>query len=340
MKNKKTLGLIFGGNTVEHDVSIESARAIYNAYMSDKSHWVYEIIPIYIDKLGFWYDSASSERILKGLKVNKGVIRSETPAFDKGIDVGLPMIHGGFGEDGELQKILHHIGLPYAGADSDSSLLCYDKVLSRKKAELYHIPQPSFISFDLELINMKEIEETVSTKIKFPCFIKPARTGSSFGITKVSRQSEIPAGVQKAREIDTVILIEQAIDNCRELEIAALGREIPRLSMIGTINYKDEFYTNSAKYSDDSTELIIPAAVPQKIKEDVYDLAHQLFKIFRIRDFCRLDFFYNDKSGQLFWNEINTIPGFTCKSMFPQLWLAENISLNTVIEHIVKNSFK
>lgn len=340
MKNKKDIGLIFGGISPEHQISIESSKTIFNSYINEKENWEYNIRPYYVDKDGFWHNPCYSEKILTETPLSErdDMKKSEIPFSYENIDLWLPMIHGKYGEDGTIHSFLKPTNLPIAGTDSKNSKKCFDKILSRKIAASKNIKQPPFFYFDSD--SSKTKTDFIRDNILFPVFVKPSGTGSSIGITKVNSSDELYRAIKTAKKIDKNILVEQGIKNCIELEIAIIGQEENIMSDIGTISYTDAFYTNNAKYNDQTTKILIPADIKTQTRREIIKISKKLFKLFGIRDFCRIDFFYDTENDQLYWNEINTVPGFTDKSMFPLLWKNKGLELNKVIEHIVKKVFK
>ena len=340
MKKNRTIGLIFGGISPEHSVSVESAKTIFRAYISNNKNWTLKILPFYIDEKGIWYDTVFSSDLLLQNTTKGRFKTSEVPFSFDAVDIWLPMIHGKYGEDGIIHRILQKTGIPYMGTDPMYSKRCFDKILSRNTAKSHDIVQPDFIVFENHSCDIKTLPKKIKATIGFPCFVKPSSTGSSIGISKVYDPSEIQDAIIKATKIDRNILIEKSIEDCMELEIAVIGRSSRNFSEIGTISYKDKFYTNAAKYSNTSTTIIIPAPIPFTVQQEVHSLSEKLCDIFKIKDFCRIDFFYEQNDSKLYWNEINTIPGFTQYSMFPLLWKRKYQTINIIIEQIVKNAFK
>lgn len=253
------------------------------------------------------------------------------------IDCWFPLIHGQFGEDGQLQKQLEKTGLPYIGSDKKASFNCYDKILSREKANSNDIKQPIYLFFkhvhkqDNKLILEKIIHET-----GLPCFIKPSRTGSSIGISRVKEEVGIIPALNKAMIYDNNIIVEKEIKNCIEYEVAFIGNSYKRLSIPGTIVYEDEFYTTQAKYSKNSTQNIAVKDLNETVKTKLYSLTEKIIDLFNVKDLGRVDFFYDKKNDILYWNEINTIPGFTEKSMFPFLWKEQGLEVDEMIDLIIR----
>jgi len=252
------------------------------------------------------------------------------------IDCWFPLIHGEFGEDGQLQKQLEKTEIPYIGSDDRVSLTCYDKIKSRQKATLGGICQPEYLFFKYPTHRANtEIEKIILQELGLPCFIKPAKTGSSLGISRVNEKHEIIHALEKAQNYDKNIIVEKAINNCLEYEIAFIGNKRKKFSIPGTIEYEDEFYTTQAKYSKNSTKLKADKKMNQALKKQIYNLTQKIINLFNVKDLGRVDFLYDQKNDILYLNEINTIPGFTEKSMFPFLWKVEGLEIEELINLII-----
>jgi D-alanine-D-alanine ligase len=284
-----------------------------------------------------WWNQQYSFKILSGNKDPAVNMEKHLSPFSYSmIDYWFPLIHGKFGEDGQLQKILIKTELPFIGSDEQASLTCYDKIKSREKAKSADIIQPKYIFFTYT--NQKSIERiknTIIHEIGLPCFIKPSRTGSSLGISRVKEKEEINPALYLALSYDTHILIEKAVENCYEYEIAFIGNKMKRFSIPGSIEYEDIFYTTQAKYSSNTTKLKSVKKLDQRLKNKIYNQTEKIIDIFNVKDLGRVDFLYDQKNDILYWNEINTIPGFTEKSMFPFLWKEMGLDLEDVIDLII-----
>jgi D-alanine-D-alanine ligase len=346
---KLTVGILFGGRSAEHEVSLQSAKNIIDAIDKEK----YEVILIGIDRQGRWYLNESSHFLLHandpehiqlkqgeinlalvpGLKSNQ-IIPVEGREVIETPDVVFPVLHGPYGEDGTIQGLLRLADIPFVGADVLGSAVSMDKDVMKCLLHQAGIPQTKFLSYryyEKETIDFKNVETTIG----IPCFVKPANLGSSVGITKVHNQKEFGPAINEAFEYDNKIIIEQYIEG-REIECAVLGNEEPIASVPGEVIPNHEFYSYQAKYIDDQgATLEIPASLPSGITEKVKQLAIDSFKILNCEGMARVDFFLKD-SGQLLVNEINTIPGFTKISMYPKLWEASGISYTDLIDRLIE----
>jgi len=253
------------------------------------------------------------------------------------IDYWFPLIHGTFGEDGQLQHQLEKTELPYIGTDKISSSICYDKILSREKAHKCGIRQPQYLIFHSDKLRSdKIVQETIIQQIGLPCFIKPAKTGSSLGISRVNEKMNILPALKLATIYDQNVIVEKAVSHCVEYEIAFIGNQNKKLSVPGTVDYKEQFYTTYAKYYEETTKLSSLKNDDSQFKKRINDQTRKIIEQFNVKDLGRVDFLYDKINDILYWNEINTIPGFTKKSMFPYLWAEEGMDLVDVIEFILE----
>lgn len=252
------------------------------------------------------------------------------------IDYWFPLIHGRFGEDGQLQHQLEKTERPFIGSDKNTSLICYDKTLSREKAEAFGICQPDYFVFSYPNQQSDEVlQETIIQKIGLPCFIKPSKTGSSIGISRITEKGKILPALKLASVYDHKIIVEKAVENCVEYEIAFIGNRNKRLSIPGTIDYKDPFYTTQAKYHQKTTKLRSINNLEKSLKKRIHTQTKKIIDLFNVKDLGRIDFLYDKMIDVLYWNEVNTIPGFTEKSMFPFLWREEGLDLKDVLDYIL-----
>ncbi|MFA5099109.1 MAG: D-alanine--D-alanine ligase family protein [Candidatus Paceibacterota bacterium] len=306
MVKKLRVGVIFGGKSAEHEVSVVSAKNIIKALDRKK----YKVIPIHIKKTENW--------LLDRKTLNK-------------VDFIFPVIHGTYGEDGTLQGLLKFSGLPFVGAGVLGSAIGMDKDISKKLLKEAGIPVAKFITvYPKEKTSYKQ----ASKKLGLTMFIKPANTGSSVGISKVKNEKEFKKGVVEALKYDSKIIIEEAIIG-REIECAVLGNDFPIVSAPGEIILKQDFYSYKAKYIDeDCVELGIPAKVSKETLKRIQQTAIKTFRILSCEGMARVDFFLK-KNGDLLVNEINTIPGFISRSMYPKLWEANGISLSKLLDRLI-----
>ena len=321
--------VIYGGISTEHDVSIKSAKNVINNIDTNK----YDVTPILIAKDGSWY---------KNGKLLKNIIEEL-----KKVDVVFPILHGKFGEDGTVQGMLEMHKIPYVGCNVLASSICMDKIYTKIILDKAKIKQANYIYIkdeniyvddefeELELENDR-IVELVEKKLGYPVFIKPSRSGSSIGIKKARNAQELIAGIQKAAEFDSKILVEEYIDG-RELECAILnGKAIE----VGEIVPGDDFYSYEAKYNNKESMVIVPAEIKTEIRNKIKYLAEKAFKVVDGTGLARIDFFLEDKTDELYINEINTMPGFTEISMYPKLCEAGNINYKDLISNLIESAVK
>lgn len=332
MKVKKIrVGILFGGKSAEHEVSLKSARSIADSIDKNK----YELFFILIDKTGKWFESnirfEKNKSLSLVLENNRymTIINSDGKIFK--IDVVFPILHGPYGEDGTIQGLLKTIGVPFVGAKVLGSAIGMDKDIMKRLLKEAGIPIPNFITVRKgESVKYKDVLK----KLGQPFFVKPANMGSSIGISKVKNNSEFNRALEKAFEFDQKILIEENIKG-REIECAVLGNDRPIASVPGEIIVKDEFYHHDVKYIDSGTvSLKIPAALSKKQIKDLQNLSILTYKTLLCEGFGRVDFFLKD-SGDFVVNEINTIPGFTQYSMYTKLWEESGISFTQLIDMLI-----
>lgn len=307
LNKKLRVGVIFGGKSAEHEVSIVSARNIINALDKNK----YKVIPIHIKRTENW--------LLDRKTLNK-------------VDFIFPVIHGPFGEDGTLQGLLKFLGLPFVGAGVLGSAIGMDKDISKRLLKQAGIAVADFITvYSGERISYKQ----ASKKLGPVMFVKPVNMGSSVGINKAKNEKEFKKAVSKAFKYDSKIIIEQAIIG-KEIECAVLGNRVPKASIPGEIIPKGGFYSYDAKYIDkDGAGLEIPAKLSKTAIKKIQQTAIRAFKVLNCEGMARVDFFLK-KNGTLLVNEINTIPGFTSISMYPKLWEASGISLPKLLDKLIE----
>ena len=343
---KIRLGILFGGQSAEHNISIQSAKSIIEQIDSDK----YDIFPIGIDKRGCWhffkpqpflrnlknhYPPTFSKKdplfpcLLKKIHPNKLLIIP--PIFTKNLDVIFPILHGPFGEDGTIQGLCELAHLPYIGSNHLSSAICMDKGIMKQILKGQNLPVANYrtLHFD-DPLNEKKIIEALD----LPLFIKPAQMGSSIGISKVCSPSELIDAIKKGFQYDERILIEQCIDG-REIECSVLGNRYPEASLPGEILPTHEFYSYRAKYRNKiSNPFIIPAQLEIEKRKEIQELSIRVFKIFHCEGMARIDFFLK-KDGTIIINELNTIPGFTPISLYPKLWEVSGVGYSQLIERLI-----
>ena len=346
---KIKLGVVFGGESTENEVSVVSANSILNNIDTEK----YDIYPIYIDKEGTWWEYEKQNNIKLGAKIrNKKLIENERKYLNQ-LDVIFPVLHGKYGEDGTIQGFFELLGLPYVGCHVLSSSIGMDKAYSKiifekaglKQAEYEYIRKykDKYIyvnrNFEEEILTLESVAKKVSKELKYPMFVKPSNAGSSVGINKAKNFEQLKDYIEIASQFDNKILIEQEI-NGREIECAVLGNEDVTASCVGEIKPAEEFYSYNAKYSNRESKIQIPADLPKDISEEIRKQAIKTFKAIDEKGLARVDFFVEKKSNEIYINEINTMPGFTNISMYPKLFEKSGISYKELLNTLVAFAFE
>jgi D-alanine-D-alanine ligase len=341
------IGVLFGGRSTEHEVSILSAQSIIAAMDPQR----FEAVPLYIDKAGRWLVGGSLKQLVRENAAGKYVYlppdptqRSLVPAKDgiaagsslPALDAVFPVFHGLNGEDGTIQGVLELANLPYVGAGVLGSALGLDKIYMKRAFAAAGLPIVDYLP-----ITRRQYEQDpnafitlVEERLGYPCFSKFANSGSSVGTTKAHNRPELVAGLRLASSFDRKLLVERAVD-ARELEVSVLGNDEPEASVVGEVVPAHEFYDYDAKYLDEGSRLLIPAAIDAGVAEDVRALARRAFQAVDAAGMARVDFFMERKTGRVLVNELNTIPGFTRISMYPKLWEASGLSYPKLIERLV-----
>ncbi|MBO8206881.1 D-alanine--D-alanine ligase [Prochlorococcus marinus XMU1406] len=346
-EKKKCIGLIFGGHSNEHEVSISSAKTVFQAFNSEINKERFEVKAFYINKYGDWLDSDNSKKILIGeIENNKTkkqeIFNQEKINFLEGIefqnvDVWFPLLHGFNGEDGSIHGLLRFTKKPLVGCGIIGSALGMDKILMKTIFSNLKLPQVNYLVFQNEDFKDKEVKNNLISeilkKLNFPVFVKPSNSGSSLGISKVKDESEILQALEKAWEIDPRILIEEGLE-VREIECGIIGNSKLLSSEIGEVNYESEWYDYDSKYYSNN-KIIIPAEIDSKITKEIKEIAIKSCRALNIFGFARVDFFLEKSTNKIFLNEINTIPGFTRQSMFPMLWKASGLKIEQLVAKLV-----
>ncbi len=338
--SKQRLGLVFGGRSEEHEVSVMSARSVLKAI--DKSKYI--IIPLAISREGYWLSPDLSRKVLEDNldRVPESEARdisfSLIPFLKTNIDIVFPVLHGPYGEDGRIQGFLEMIDMPYVGTKVMGSALGMDKIMMKEIFAYKNLPQTDFIPFTKEQYLKKGIEQVnieIKKKISYPCFIKPSNMGSSIGVMKIYKEALLEDGIKNALKHDRRFIVEEFVKG-REVECAVLGNIKITASLPGEIIPCHDFYDYEAKYKDEITELIIPADLDNKIIDEVKDLSVAAFKAIDGSGFARVDFFIRDNDKKVLINEINTIPGFTQYSMYPKLMEISGLTYTNLIDNLIE----
>jgi D-alanine-D-alanine ligase len=339
------IGVLFGGRSGEHEVSLASAASVIRGLDPDK----YEAIPIGITKEGHWLIGAGAQKMLQevlqhGQRVmmtadptDAAIVRLDGSGVGQRFDVVFPVMHGTFGEDGTIQGLLDLAGLPFVGAGVLGSAIGMDKDVAKRLLQVAKIPVVPWITVHRHEWerNPREIQKAIEKQFKYPVFVKPATLGSSVGMTKVHSRAELAPALNLASEFALKILVEKAMV-AREIEVSVLGNSDPQASIPGEIVPHREFYDYAAKYLEEGTQLLIPAKLkPAQVKK-VQALAVAAFRALELSGMARVDFFLEKRGGKLFLNEVNTIPGFTSISMYPKLWEASGIPFRQLIDRLIE----
>ena len=343
------VGVLFGGRSGEHEVSLASAASVIRGLDPDQ----YEAVPIGITKDGHWLVGEGAVKMLpEVLKGGRRVMLTADPTeaalvpLDRGagaqrLDVIFPVMHGTFGEDGTIQGMLELAGLPYVGAGVLGSAIGMDKDVSKRLCKEAGIPVVPWVTIHRWTWEKEPeaVRAQIEGKFEYPVFVKPATLGSSVGMSKVHSTEELAPALNLACEYGLKILVEKAVTG-REIEVSVLGNHEPQSSVPGEIVPHREFYDYAAKYLEDGTQLIIPAALKPSQVAKIQSLAIKAFRTLELSGMARVDFFLEKKGGKLYLNEANTIPGFTSISMYPKLWEASGISFRELIGKLIDLAFE
>jgi len=354
MRDRKIrVGILFGGKSGEHEVSYCSAVSVIGAIDKEK----YEVVPIGITKEGKWISPKESLQALQSgiiegesammlindssgkalIKIRNNTELNVSSNKNK-IDVIFPVLHGPFGEDGTVQGMLELADIPYVGAGVAASAISMDKDIMKIIFKQNGLPVLDWFCIKRKDWKNKSriLMDMIHQGIPYPIFVKPSNLGSSVGITKVHKKDELREAIDLASSYDRKILIERGIENTREFECSILGNDEPQTSVVGEVVPAGDFYDYQSKYLDEKTRLIIPAKITQKIAEKIQKIAVSAFNAVDAAGMARVDFLYSRKTGEIFLNEINTIPGFTKVSMYPRLWESSGLTYSDLIDRLIQ----
>jgi D-alanine-D-alanine ligase len=358
-KKKLRIGILFGGRSGEHEVSLISAASVISALDPEK----YEPVPIGIAKDGRWLAGTAAHKMLppaapnaqskpnlgEVLRTGESVILSADPNVaalvpagnshheNLRVDVVFPVLHGTFGEDGAVQGLLDLAGLPYVGSGVLGSAVGMDKDVQKRLFLQAKLPVGEFLAVlraDWEKSRSKTLR-AIQKKFRFPVFVKPATLGSSVGMTKAHNAKELAAAMDLAAEFGQKIMVERAIRG-REIEVSVLGNEDPNASIPGEIVPHREFYDYAAKYLEEGTRLMIPAKLARAQVKKFQEFAVRAFRSLDLLGMARVDFFLEKRTGHILLNEVNTIPGFTSISMYPKLWEASGLPYRALLDRLIE----
>lgn len=358
-KKKLRVGLIFGGRSGEHNVSLASANAVQSNLDPEK----YEVVPIGITKAGTWLLGTEPRQLLEAEKQSvenheltlstqaTAVTLTGDPTIRRlipvqagpdlksqgALDVIFPVLHGTYGEDGSLQGLLDMANVPYVGSGVLGAALGMDKEKMKLIFQSVGLPIVDYLAIRRNRWEREptSILEMIEQRLNYPLFVKPANLGSSVGINKAHNQQELTHALNVAAEYDRKIIIEQGIP-CRELECAVLGNDEPLVSAIGEIIASNEFYDYNAKYIDGQSQAVIPADLPQQTAQEIRRQAILAFQALDLNGLSRVDFFLDKDTGKVYINEVNTMPGFTEISMYPKLWEASGIPYTQLLDRLIE----
>ena len=341
------VGILFGGRSAEHEVSVVSAQGVMGALDADR----FQAVPMGVTRQGTWLTPSQTEQALDRIRMERlrsldeplgeGILhRTQVFAALRRIDIVFPLIHGTNGEDGTLQGFLELAGVPYVGAGVAASALGMDKALQKTFFRHHGFP----VADDV-LVRMSDwqrdkagVTRAAEATIGYPCFVKPANSGSSIGTSKARSREDLEDAIAEAFRYDRKVLVEKAIDG-REVETAVLGNDEPEASPVGEITYATEFYDYRAKYDDPKTQLHIPADIPSGTASGIREIAVAAYKSIDCAGLARVDFFLTPE-GRFYLNEVNTIPGFTPMSMYPKLWEYAGLSYRDLISRLIELGFE
>jgi D-alanine-D-alanine ligase len=349
---KVRVGIIFGGQSGEHEISLMSAQSVMRVISKEK----YLVVPIGISREGRWLTGGDPLKVLTGGRMTmrkllqspvarnpaSGVERALVPGARRSgippVDVIFPVLHGPMGEDGSVQGLLELADIPYVGAGVMASAVGMDKAVMKDVFRAHGLPVVPYLVFSRSEWERDPatVMAQIETQLGFPCFVKPANLGSSVGITKVHGYVELDAAMAEAASFDRKVLVEAAVPQAREIECAVLGNDDPVASVPGEVKPAREFYDYEAKYFDERTQLIVPALLPDDLAARVRDLAVRAFHAVDCAGMARVDFLLSGDQGELYLSEINTIPGFTAVSMYPKMWEASGLAYKELIDRLIQ----
>ncbi len=345
---KLRVGLLFGGRSGEHEVSLNSARAIANALETGENQAKYELLPFYIQKDGRWLAGLPPEKILDRIPLIPSPDRTpenqlscwQFPSQVSEVDVWFPILHGPNGEDGTVQGLLKLMQVPFVGSGVLGSALGMDKIAMKMAFAQAGLPQVKYMAVNRSQVwsnpcVFPKLCDEIEATLGYPCFVKPANLGSSVGIAKARSRTELETALDNAASYDRRIVVEESVV-AREVECAVLGNDNPKASVVGEITFESDFYDYETKYSVGKANLFIPAAIPDHIIAQIQQMSIQAFDAVDAAGLARVDFFYVADTGQVLINEINTLPGFTATSMYPQMWEKSGISFPELVDKLIQ----
>ena len=340
---KLRVGVIYGGRSGEHEVSVASAASIFKHL--DRTR--YEAVPIRIEKSGRWVLGGRAPEALSAAAVIEGratealqPVEPSAVVSGSGLDVVFPVLHGPYGEDGTVQGLLELANIPYVGAGVLGSAVGMDKAVMKTLFAASGLPIVAHLTVLRKewLEQRPSIGERAADELRFPMFVKPANLGSSVGISKARSAADFADAMELAFQFDRKVVVEAAVPHAREIECAVLGNDAPEASVPGEVivTHPDGFYSYDAKYLDpDGASWKIPADIPPETADRVRDVSVEAFRALDLAGMARVDFFLDGKAGVLYLNEVNTIPGFTTISMYPKMWEATGLAYSSLLDRLI-----
>lgn len=342
--NKLRVGLLFGGRSGEHEVSIISARAIAQGLKLEENANKYEILPFYIQKDGVWQSGVIAQQVLES-GIPQEILSTtpnlwQFPPETAQVELWFPILHGPNGEDGTIQGLLTLTQVPFVGSGVLGSATGMDKIAMKMAFAQAGLPQVKYKTVTRSEIwsnpcVFPKLCDEIEAALGYPCFVKPANLGSSVGIAKVRSRQELEVALDNAATYDRRIIVEAGVV-AREVECAVLGNDHPKASVIGEITFNSDFYDYETKYTPGKADLFIPANLPELVAQQIQEMALQAFAAVDAAGLSRVDFFYVETTGEIFINEINTLPGFTSTSMYPQLWANTGIPFAQLVDKLIQ----
>jgi D-alanine-D-alanine ligase len=330
---------VYGGKSGEHEVSVASAASIIRHLDPEK----YQAVPVLIEKSGRWTladqapTASSAADVLKQARTEAARAIDPFALFGDGIDVVFPVLHGPYGEDGTVQGLLELANVPYVGGGVLGSAVGMDKAVMKTlfaAAGLPIVPHLTVFRREWEA-DARGLTKRVANELKYPVFVKPANLGSSVGISKAKTDQELVAAMELALQFDRKVVIESGVPNAREIECAVLGNDDPETSLPGEIVPSREFYDYESKYIDNASKEIIPAKLPDDQVREIQRLSIEAFRAVDGAGMSRVDFLLARDSGEMYLNEVNTIPGFTTISMYPKMWAASGLPYPQLLDRLI-----
>ena len=335
--------VVFGGRSGEHEVSLASARAVMDTLREGGRH---EVVPVGISREGAWLHVGDPMRKLEDRArahdqaaggATVGVSDRLPPDLFGEVDVVFPVLHGPYGEDGTVQGMLELLGVPYVGSGVLASAAAMDKVTMKKVFAHHGLPQVRWLGLNRGEWRGNRVHWTreIEASLGYPCFVKPSNLGSSVGINRADDAAQLAVALDAAASLDRRIIVEEGVD-AREVEVAVLGNEDPKVSAPGEIVVSGSgFYDYEAKYTEGRMELLTPADVPQTVASEINRIARAGYTAIDAAGMARMDFFLERGTGRLLLNEINTIPGFTPTSVYPKLWSASGLPYDKLLDRLI-----